>query len=442
LSDTISHNDKDKKIAISVGINKYYDDEEDEEGKGIPRLDGAENDAKELFELLTSETAGFENDTENLLLGENATHRKITERVADIFRENKKFEMALFYFSGHGFVDKKGDLYLSTYDVSKKDPYIGGINVDNLRDQIYKSENKNNAIMILDCCYSGAATKGAKEGSKNLIPVVEQKIVNAQGKNYGSGKFTIASCAASKVSWEKADCKHSDKDIPHVHGAFTYHLLEGLFGGAADSTSGEITLLSLQQYIDNKLAEKDQKSFVNTNEATNPHGIRIALSVDRYTSFIIGLEKKIQSDFPPGDSSFPSIKDIIYGAQVLKNLKEKNPDNPKIRTFTDTLSSKLKEFKDGLIIWCNNLPIDVQKEIENKTAKGGIDLFVNGLSELELESVGKVAPQLAGILNLIGGEVKRQQEYKLPTDKNFLSFLGTLEPNYKTYKKYMDDHKS
>ena len=61
--------------------------------------------------------------------------------------------MALFYFSGHGFVDKSGDLYLSTYDVSKKDPYIGGINVDDLRDQIYTSENKNNAIMILDCCF-------------------------------------------------------------------------------------------------------------------------------------------------------------------------------------------------------------------------------------------------------------------------------------------------
>jgi caspase domain-containing protein len=442
LSDTISQNDKDKKIAISVGINKYYDDEEDEEGKGIPRLDGAENDAKEFFELLTSETAGFENDTENLLLGENATHRKITERVADIFRENKKFEMALFYFSGHGFVDKKGDLYLSTYDVSKKDPYIGGINVDDLRDQIYKSENKNNAIMILDCCYSGAATKGAKEGSKNLIPVVRQKIENTQGKNYGAGKFTIASSAASKVSWEKADCKHSDKDIPHVHGEFTYHLLEGLSGGAADGTSGEITLLSLQQYIDNKLAEKEQTSSVNISEATNLYGIRIALSVNTYRSFITGLEEKIQSDFPLEDLSFPSIRYIINGAQVLKNLKEKNPDNPKIRTFTDTLSSKLSEFKDGLITWCSNLPNDVQTEIEYKTAKRSIDLFVKRVSELELESVGEAATQLAGVLNVVGMEVESKQEYKNAKDPKFLLFLTRLLPAYKTYNKYMEDHKS
>ena len=99
MSDNISHNDKDKKITISVGINKYYDGDDDEEGKGIPRLDGAENDAKELFDLLTSETAGFENDTENLLLGENATHRRITERVADIF-STKNLRWLYFIFQG------------------------------------------------------------------------------------------------------------------------------------------------------------------------------------------------------------------------------------------------------------------------------------------------------------------------------------------------------
>ena len=69
-------------------------------------MGGAENDAKELFDILTSETAGFESNSKNLLLGEIATQRKISERVADIFRQNEKYDIALFYFSGHGFVDK------------------------------------------------------------------------------------------------------------------------------------------------------------------------------------------------------------------------------------------------------------------------------------------------------------------------------------------------
>ena len=43
-----------KKIAIVVGIDEYDDVQ-------IPQLAGAENDANELFELLTSEAGGFVN---------------------------------------------------------------------------------------------------------------------------------------------------------------------------------------------------------------------------------------------------------------------------------------------------------------------------------------------------------------------------------------------
>ena len=67
-----------KKVAIVVGIDEYDD-------KEIPKLKGAGHDARELFELLTSEVGGFEPDEKNLLVNENARQRDILDRVSEIF---------------------------------------------------------------------------------------------------------------------------------------------------------------------------------------------------------------------------------------------------------------------------------------------------------------------------------------------------------------------
>src|SRR5215204_5548126 len=97
-----------------AGVDAYEDTE-------IPILSGAENDAKELFELLSSKTGEFVEDKNKcLFLGGRATQRNILKQISDIFRQDEIFDLALFYFSGHGFVDKNEDLYLATYDVDKK----------------------------------------------------------------------------------------------------------------------------------------------------------------------------------------------------------------------------------------------------------------------------------------------------------------------------------
>ncbi len=271
-----------KKIAIVVGIDEYDD-------KDIPQLEGAEYDAKELFELLTSEAGGFVNEEKNLLINKQARQRNILDRISEVFRKDEEFDIALFYFSGHGFLDKKDELYLSTYEVHKNDPYIGGIRIDELRRQIYSSKNKQNTILILDCCFSREVTKHTKDGStniKDIRPFLESSIgYNTDKENYGEGegKFTIVSSATDKVSWEVKDCIHQVNSQPHIHGAFTYYLLQGLEGGATDENSGMITLGSLQQYIDTKMSkDRRQILYTNTSQGTNINNILIALSIPKY----------------------------------------------------------------------------------------------------------------------------------------------------------------
>ena len=422
-----------KKVAIVVGIDEYDD-------KEIPKLKGAGHDARELFELLTSEVGGFEPDEKNLLVNENARQRDILDRVSEIFRQDKEFDISLFYFSGHGFVDKKKDLYLSTFDVKQKDPYVGGIKVDDLRNQIYSSENKKNAMMVLDACYSGVATEGTRgDGSetiKDLTPILDRNIGNIEDKNYGTGKFTISSSANDQVSYERENCTHiGDDREPHHHGEFTYHLIEGIRGGAADETSGEITLLSLQQYIDQKLAEKKkQNSYLNISKGSNLNAITIALSLDKFRSYITSLEDTIKKYFPEDDSSFPSFRYILQGARKLQELKSKTSEKTSVLSFNDLLTSKLNIYKKGIINWCTRLPEDVQIIIDDVTDKDSVAKFKNSVSKLDLKSVVTEGSKISKILDVVEMEVKNNISYANDRDANLKNFLEQLDPAYKAYK--------
>lgn len=434
LGDTTAGIKAGKKVAIVVGIDKYDD-------KEITKLEGAEHDAKELFELLTSQAAGFVNEDKNLLINEQANHRDILDRISEVFRQDEEFDIALFYFSGHGFVDKKNDLYLSTYEVKKKDPYVGGIKVDDLRNQIYSSENKRNAIIVLDCCYSGVATEDTRGGEtiKDLTPLLDRNIGNIKDRNYGTGKFIISSSANDQVSYEKKNCTHyGDDKEPHPHGAFTYYFIEGLRGGAADETSGEITLFNLQQYINQKLADdKKQNSYINVSEGSNLPAIRIALSVDKFDYYITSLEKTIKERFPEGDSSFPSISYISDCAKKLKELKSQKPDNPQIPAFNDLLSSKIDMYVDGVLTWGSLLPDDVKIKIEEELKdRGLIENFLNYVSELNLDTiVNNKTDAIKSILSIVGEQVKIKNGYANDKDPKLIILLRRLKPAYQTYKR-------
>jgi len=423
---------KGRRTAIIVGINNYED-------RDIPQLSGAENDAQELFNLLTSEKGGFEKNRENLIRGEHATQRNIIKRVSEIFRKDEKFDIAMFYFSGHGFLDKKDELYLSTYDVDKKDPYIGGIRINDLKKEIYASPNKQSAILILDCCYSGAAAKDAKNTDnqiKDVIPILEKNFEDIGGKeNYGEGKFTITSSATDKVSWEEKDCIHLENNQPHVHGAFTYNLIKGIEGAAANQTNGMITLGSLQQYIDTAMLENNkQKSYYNESEARNINNILIALSVEKYKENILNLEAALDEDLEIPDLSFPSITYVIAGTKKLRELEHFNRTNPSIKTMNERIASQLEMYKNGVIEWCFNLPDPIKFKIERNTERDFIEDFTNQVGVLTIDKLVDIDDKLKQFLTSFGNEVKNKTEFFNENDPNFSSFLMKLSLIYKRNK--------
>src|SRR5437879_4646271 len=109
------------RLAIIIGINKYLDPK-------IAKLPGAEYDAQEMYERLKDQNVGNFNQCRQLV-GEQATCVEIRKAINDAFWKTDFYDLVLFYFSGHGFVDSYNDGYIAPYDMSLDEPYTLGINM-------------------------------------------------------------------------------------------------------------------------------------------------------------------------------------------------------------------------------------------------------------------------------------------------------------------------
>ena len=77
-------------------------------------------------------------------------------------RKDVNYDLVIFYFSGHGMIDENNLSYLAPYDMDPEDPYVNGIDMEDLRNYISTSKNKASIIILLDCSYAGIAIKGPK----------------------------------------------------------------------------------------------------------------------------------------------------------------------------------------------------------------------------------------------------------------------------------------
>lgn len=207
--------------ALIVGINDY---------PSSP-LKGCINDAKAVASLIESNDDGSPNFG-TILKTDVATKGNLKGLICSLF--DGKNDVALFYFSGHGYTD--GDnTYIVTPDFAENDY---GVSMDDIM-KITNNSQTTNKVIILDCCFSGAL------GSPTII---------------GGDKAFIGEGVTILTA--------SKKDEPSVelcgHGVFTTLLLEALKGGAAD-IAGNITPGSVYSYIDQALGPWEQRPVFKTN---------------------------------------------------------------------------------------------------------------------------------------------------------------------------------
>jgi Caspase domain len=207
--------------ALVVGINNY---------PSAP-LRGCINDASAFATIIETDGNGDPNFTVQLHT-DVPTKERLLQLIEVVFSGDS--EVALFYFSGHGYENSLGT-FLVTPDASRLD---GGVSMDDLMKLAAKSEAKNR-IIILDCCHSGAV------GNSKII----------------GGSISLIDKGVTILTSSKSD--ESSMEV-NGHGIFTNLLLDALQGGAAD-IKGDITPGSIYAYIDQALGAFDQRPVFKTN---------------------------------------------------------------------------------------------------------------------------------------------------------------------------------
>ena len=246
------------KKALIVGINDY---------PSSP-LSGCVNDASAIGAILESNGDSSPNFGVRMITCPSTaiTRPVLREAIEQVFAGDSN--MALLYFSGHGYIKSTGG-YLVTTDAKK---YDEGISMDDILSLANQSKAKNKVI-ILDCCHSGAM------GTPSL-----------------SGNSTAQLSEGMSVLTASRDSEYAVE----VNGAgvFTSLLIDALKGGAAD-IRGNITPGSLYAYVDEALGAWDQRPIFKTN-VTSFSPLRI---IQPKVSF--DTLRKITQYFPTADAEHP-----------------------------------------------------------------------------------------------------------------------------------------
>jgi Caspase domain len=414
-----------KKKAIIVGINNYEVGPEN-----IPNLAGAENDAVEIHKSLTT-ISGFEVLPDHFLLGGYATHKAIRKTVSDLFRKNtdNATDLIVFYFSGHGYVDENKEGYLAPYDMDPGDPDFCGIKMGDLRNTIFGSKNKANVVMILDCCYAGIATKGTKAApaaeTKNLYAFQVNKLVESPDfGNSGMGRLILASSEANGVSREKADCQHHINPERHIHGTFSFHLVEGLEGKAADPRTGIITFESLRKYLENQmLAEGKQRPLYFAEQSSLLDNLKIGVSLTEFNNNIAELIGKADKFCRMNDIQALTLASKTVGD--LAGLDQNNREIPRlIQSINDALQNIQKQ--SPIIDWLNSLA-SVRLGIEQIRPGLYDEIFYSLADSLSYDQLQKIDMTNLQYLIILCNESKKNTTYESENDAAFKRLIARLQ---------------
>ncbi|MBE9207662.1 GUN4 domain-containing protein [Nostoc sp. LEGE 06077] len=222
---------------LLVGVNQYQDE-------GIPCLSYSAQDCQGLGAALSAATEGFPqkelriycDDSEHLPLVENV--RKSLQEIAAV---TKAIDTVLVYFSGHGMLEPSSKkVVLCLQDTQQEDLVNTGLQLQELL-QILENCAAQQQLVWLDACHSGDLTFLGAKGDKNALLNPTQELVEIlrQRAAKRKGFYALLSCDRGQQSWE----------FPQLgHGVFTYYLIRGLRGEAADS-QGIIEADGLYRYV-------------------------------------------------------------------------------------------------------------------------------------------------------------------------------------------------
>ncbi len=230
-----------RRIALLIGTDRYRD-------TGLSRLAAPAYDMRQLADALGDPAvAGFAvTEPYNQPVGD------VGRAIGSCYRNARRDDLVLVYFTGHGVKDDDGQLHLAMTDTFLEELQFSGLHADQLRSAMDRSLSRQK-VLILDCCYAGAFPRDTR-----MARPKSDTAVHALAQLGGRGSVVLTSSDATQYSYE--DGRLTGIGLP-PSSLFTRFLVEGLTTGRADlDGDGVITLDELYSYVhDHVTRERPQQ---------------------------------------------------------------------------------------------------------------------------------------------------------------------------------------
>ena len=220
--------------AVIVGIEHYSD---------IPDAEFAEHDAAAVRDHLAA--LGYPQRNIVSLIGTKATKTGLIKELETWLPRNVNSNSTVFvYYSGHGAPEvKSGRSYLVPWDGDPQFLDDTGYPVERLYQKLGELKAKR-VIVALDACFSG-------EGGRSVLAKGMRPLVTQAPTELAAG--TVVALTASGANQAAGAYPRE------AHGLFTYFLLRGLNGDAADK-DGRVTLASLYSSLAARVQDEARKA--------------------------------------------------------------------------------------------------------------------------------------------------------------------------------------
>ena len=216
--------------ALLIGVNEYKD-------QHFSALVAPAADVLALYTVLQDDNIGAFNEVKVIDRIDRLSLGDVLREIATLFQKRTKEDLVLLYFSGHGVLDRWGDLYFALPNTEFDLISATALPASFVKEQMNKS-CAGKQVLILDCCHSGAFERGTKSAVGTTAVSADTFL------DGGYGREVLTSSSQTQYAWEGDKLKGQSEQ-----SVFTYHLVKGMETGEAGiPEAGVITVEDLYHY--------------------------------------------------------------------------------------------------------------------------------------------------------------------------------------------------
>jgi hypothetical protein len=227
------------KRALLIGINKY---------RAVPKLQGSLNDIETMRQILLTRW-GFSEKNITMVTDEGATRAGMLEALDQLVKDAGPNDIVYFHYSGHGsqVEDLNGDEPEDHLDETlvPQDGRTGEVRdvTDDELDAVFARMRAKSALIVLDSCHSGTATRSLDIRTRSIPRDTRVQIYKKAEEAKPKTRAIVPVVTSRYVVMTGAASHQEALDGPvdgRYHGFFTYSLSKSLSSSGPGASPREI----------------------------------------------------------------------------------------------------------------------------------------------------------------------------------------------------------